>query len=194
MPAALQDWLARRRIMLSLIGFTSLITFNVCIQQTVPYNPFAVTEPTVILAIALLVVGVGIRSWSAGTLKKSRSLTTVGPYAMVRNPLYVGSFLMMFGFCLLCRDWPTLAFVVGPLSFLYWLQVRVEECRLAQLFPTEWPNYMQQTPRFLPYRFSRRLLCGWSLSEWLCNREYRALTATAVGIVAIFAWYMARGG
>ncbi|MCA9134402.1 MAG: isoprenylcysteine carboxylmethyltransferase family protein, partial [Planctomycetales bacterium] len=190
-PAALHNWLARRRVALSLIGFTTLITYNFAIRQTVPYNPLAVGEPLVILALLLLGTGLAIRSWSAGTLNKSRELTMVGPYAVLRNPLYVGSFLMMFAFCLLCRDWLTMAFVAGPLSFLYWLQIRFEERRLANMFASQWPEYARQTPRFLPRRWSRQALQGWSRFEWQRNREYRTIAATGLGLAAVFAWHLA---
>ena len=39
-------------------------------------------------------VGLWIRGWSAGTIHKDEELTTTGPYAFARNPLYVGSFLI----------------------------------------------------------------------------------------------------
>jgi protein-S-isoprenylcysteine O-methyltransferase Ste14 len=184
--------MARRRIAISLTGFVVLVAYNVCIKQTIPLNPLALGEFPVVLAHLMLLTGLAIRSWSAGTLNKSRELTTVGPYALVRNPLYVGSFFMMFAFCLFCRDWPTLVFVAGPMAFLYWLQVRFEEHRLANLFPSQWPAYAQRTPRFFPTRFSREALQGWSLSEWKRNREYRGLLASGIGMLAVAAWYYAR--
>ncbi len=185
-------WLARRRIAISLIGFTTLVVFNVFVRQTIPNNPMAIDQLPVALALSLLLIGLGIRSWSAGTLDKSRTLTTVGPYSLVRNPLYVGSFLMMIGFCILCRDWPTLAFAAGPMAVVYWFQVRFEEKRLARLFPNQWPDYVRSTPRFFPNRLSKRILAGWSLAEWLRNREYKAIAASSTGLVGVFMWFLWR--
>lgn len=185
-------WLARRRIAISLIGFTSLVMFNVFVLQTIPNNPLTVGQPPVLVALLLIAIGLGLRSWSAGTLDKSRSLTTIGPYSLVRNPLYVGSFLMMIGFCILCRDWLTLAFTAGPMAAVYWSQVRFEETRLAKLFPAQWPDYMRSTPRFFPTRISSRIWAGWSQAEWLRNREYKAIASTVVGLFGVWIWFLLR--
>ncbi len=193
-PTSVVNFLARRRIAISLGGFTLLTVFNVMVRQTTPRNPWAISDPWVLAAWSMLLTGLAIRSWSAGTLNKSRELTTVGPYAITRNPLYIGSFLMMFAFCVLCRDWPTLLFVAGPMALLYRLQVLFEERRLERLFPEQWPSYVQSTPRFLPLWPRTPAWTGWTAYEWLRNREYRALAASLVGIGLIWLWhYISRG-
>jgi len=184
--------LSRRRIAISLIGFTGLVIFNVFILKTIPHHPLAVKHPTVAAALLLLILGMFLRSWSAGTLNKSRVLTTVGPYSLIRNPLYVGSFMMMLGFCLLCRDWLTLAFVCGPLVLVYWSQVLLEEERLARLFASQWPAYAQTTPRFVPRRLHRQMWVGWSPAEWLRNREYKAIATAVLGLLAVWVWAILR--
>lgn len=184
--------MSRRRIAISLVGFTTLSLFNVLVAQTVPHNPLLLSNPGTRFGIGLLLVGLAIRTWSAGTLNKSRELTTYGPYALVRNPLYVGSFMMMAGFCVLCRDWPTLLFVAGPMSYLYWKQVRLEEEKLARFFPAQWSDYVRETPRFIPRRIKLTCFSGWSLFEWQRNREYKAIAASLLGILAIWAWHAMR--
>ena len=151
-PQPVLNFFSRRRITISLIGFSGLFAFNALIRQTIPHNPLDVSDRISLLALGLLLIGLAIRTWSAGTLNKSRQLTTCGPYAVTRNPLYIGSFLMMFAFCLLCRDLPTFLFVAGPMSFLYFLQVRFEERRLERLFSDRWHQYCKETPRLFPRR------------------------------------------
>ncbi len=191
-PTKLRNWLARWRVGISLFGFLSLITYNVAVRQTIPHNPLHLSNPWVIGSLSLVLIGLGIRSWAAGTLNKSRELTTTGPYALSRNPLYLGSFLMMFGFCILCKDLPTLIFVAGPLTFLYFGQVEFEEVRLNRMFPDQWPEYRKSTPRLFPRRLSTKAFSGWTLMEWKRNREYRGLVATLCGLAAVAAWYYAR--
>lgn len=174
------------------MGFTGLTAFNLLVVQTVPHNPLMLASPGSGVGMGLLLIGLAIRSWSAGTLNKSRELTTSGPYALIRNPLYVGSFLMMVGFCLLCRDWPTLLFVAIPMSYLYWTQVRLEEEKLSRYFPVQWHDYVQHTPRFIPRRIRSTCFRGWSVFEWRRNREYRALVSSLLGIVAIWVWHVMR--
>jgi protein-S-isoprenylcysteine O-methyltransferase Ste14 len=43
--------------------------------------------------VALFALGSALRWWAAGTLHKDQEVTTGGPYAVARHPLYVGSFL-----------------------------------------------------------------------------------------------------
>ena len=162
---------------------------NVFIVRNVPFNPLNMGNAWVLAALALLVIGLAIRSWSAGTLHKSAEVTNVGPYSLVRNPLYIGSFMMMFAFCILCRDVPTLIFIIGPMSVLYWFQIRFEEKRLLQLFPDQWPGYEASVPRIIPRMISRSTFQGWSASEWLKNREYQALFASMLGLALVYMWY-----
>ena len=189
-----KNWLARRRIAISLIGFSSLVCVNLFVVGNTPMNPFAWDSALSMTALCMTIIGLAIRSWSAGTLNKSRELTTTGPYSLVRNPLYVGSFLMMFAFCIFCRDLPTLCFVAGPMSFLYWIQVAFEERRLNNLFPGQWPGYQSRVPRFIPRQLTADTFKGWTTAEWLRNREYRTLGATCFGIVGLYVWHVLTSG
>lgn len=192
LPAAPQpNWFTRRRIAISLAGFTCLVVANVFWSELVPYNPLAIGQLPVASGLLLVLSGLALRSWAAGTLNKSRQLTTVGPFSLVRNPLYLGSFLMMVGFCILIRNWPAVVFVCGPLAVVYYQQIRFEEQRLAYLFPGQWPDYLRSVPRIVPRRLSRQMWAGWSLAEWRRNREYKALLATGCGLagVLLLRWY-----
>jgi protein-S-isoprenylcysteine O-methyltransferase Ste14 len=144
-------------------------------------------DPLVALGLALLLGGLCIRSWAAGTLHKNRQLTTTGPYSLVRNPLYAGSFLMMAAFCLLLNDPQTLWVVIGPVAFMYWLAVRYEEQTMARMFPADWPAYRASVPAFIP----RRLVptgAGWSLVQWRKNREFQAWAGSLVALAGLAVW------
>lgn len=192
MPTQLRNWLARRRVAISLIGFVALSLYNVFGRQTIPNNPLHLSNGWTIASWGLVLGGLAIRSWSAGTLSKSRDLTTWGPYALSRNPLYLGSFLMMFGFCVFCKDWYTLAFIAGPMTLLYFAQVEFEEVRLSKMFPQEWPSYFSSTPKLFPTRYSKNVWRSPSAEEWIRNREYRAIVATGIGVAAVVGWYYLR--
>jgi protein-S-isoprenylcysteine O-methyltransferase Ste14 len=182
---AVRKWMARRRIAISITCFTALIFFNLVILRRHPFNPLAVWHWNTGIGLALIVVGLGIRSWSAGTLNKLQDLITYGPYALSRNPLYVGSFLMMYGFALIMSDWLSIAFIAGPMSVLYYYQVLNEEKYLSELFPNQWTNYIKQTSRFVPFKFNSKWRSGWSVAQWLRNREYQAIYGAAIGIVGL---------
>ncbi len=185
----LRSWVARRRIAISIACFTALIVFNLAILRRHPSNPLAVWQWQSGIGLSLILMGVGIRTWSAGTLIKVRELITAGPYALSRNPLYVGSFLMMYGFALIMNDWLSIAFIAGPMSMLYYFQVLNEEKYLAALHPEQWASYIKRTRRFVPLKFNSNWHSGWALAQWLHHREYRAIFGALVGVVGLILLY-----
>src|SRR5438477_3135981 len=52
------------------------------------------------MATLLVAAGCALRAWAAGYLLKGKRVAVGGPYAYVRNPLYLGSFMIGAGFCL----------------------------------------------------------------------------------------------
>src|SRR5688500_12913294 len=57
----------------------------------VVYMVFARPEPlTLSIGLAIALVGVMLRAWARGHLRKSEKLDVSGPYAHTRNPLYLG--------------------------------------------------------------------------------------------------------
>lgn len=178
--------LVRRRIALSVVLFGGWLVLDF-LQGDQPRDVLALGEPTVALGWLSILLGLALRSWAAGTLKKQKKLAVGGPYGFVRNPLYVGSFAMMIGFGLLVADWWVVPVLAGPVAWLYWRTVRSEEERLAELFPQEWPAYAASVGRFVPRRLV--LVPGdWSLRQWIANREYQAWLGTALALVALKLW------
>src|SRR5688572_15179988 len=60
---------------------------------------FAKPTPTVLLiGAAVSLVGLAIRAWASGHIRKNAELAVSGPYSYTRNPLYFGSFLIGLGF------------------------------------------------------------------------------------------------
>lgn len=181
----LGEWVVYRRVKISLIGFTILAVVNLLLLKNRPLDPWDWTYTPTVAACLSILTGLTVRGWAAGALHKSETLTQGGPYALVRNPLYVGSFLMMFGFCVLLRDIPTALFVAGPMVAIYWLTTLREEKNLANMFADSWPDYQRLVPRFMPKLFSAGMFEGWSLKQWRKNREYEAILATLAGLIAI---------
>lgn len=177
----------RRRIQISIVVFGVLLLVNLFVRRIQPVDLLDLSNPLSAIGLALLACGLLIRSWAAGTLHKIKTLTNTGIYALVRNPLYVGSFLMMFGFCALLADWLTLAVVAGPLVLMYWAKVRDEEAHLARLFPQDWPHYAAATPRFIP-RLALPTAAGFSAAQWLHHKEYQAAIASLAALLGLYFW------
>ncbi len=185
---ALGLFLIRRRILLSGILFCLLIAKDLAYGFK-PHDLFNASDPWGIAGGVLVCLGLALRSWAAGVLRKDQELTTTGPYRLIRNPLYAGSFLMMFGFCALLGDPKSIWLILGPVLLVYFVKVRQEEQLLARLFPAEWSKYASRTPRFIPFVYSGNLSADWRVSQWMRSREYQALCATLFGLIAIQLWH-----
>jgi protein-S-isoprenylcysteine O-methyltransferase Ste14 len=182
----------RRRVPISVVLFTALVAIDLFVLESRPRSVLNLADPFVAGGLLLVIGGLVVRTWAAGTLRKRRELATTGPYAWIRHPLYFGSFLMMVGFGILIHDPLTLWVVVGPVAWLYWQAVKSEEKQIAKLFPAQWPAYAASVPRFFPRRLMTPQLADWSLAQWLRNSEYQAWISSAIAIIGIQIWYLCR--
>ncbi|HYE13158.1 MAG TPA: isoprenylcysteine carboxylmethyltransferase family protein [Pyrinomonadaceae bacterium] len=140
-------------------------------------------------AVALL--GLLIRAWAAGHIRKNDRLAVTGPYAYTRNPLYLGSFVLGLGFTVAASSslW-LLAALGGAFALLFmgiYLPVmRVEAATLGELFGDEYRRYAEAVPLFLPRLTPYRSAAGgetkFDAGLYLRYREYRA----ALGL--LLAW------
>ena len=134
-------------------------------------------------------LGLAIRAWASGHIRKNAELATSGPYAFTRNPLYFGSFLLGLGFTIASGRW-LLALLFAALFIGIYLPVmRVEASTMAQLFGTEFDTYRRSVPLFFPrltpYRHGNSpdsAPVRFDGALYLRYREYRA----ALGL--IIAW------
>ncbi len=115
------------------------------------------TESTAAFAVELagyvfLIAGLMIRMWSALYLggRKSQQLVTEGPYSICRNPLYLGTLLLIIGAGLCFENVLMLAAMVIVFVPVHLIAVRWEERRLEARFPVEYALYKKTVPRFLP--------------------------------------------
>jgi len=115
-----------------------------------------------------------LRTAASGHVRKNQEVTTSGPYAYTRNPLYLGSMILMIGFGVASRNpWLALALIVVFIA-LYLPVVRVEEDYLRQRFP-EFEDYAQRVPRVIPRtRAQGASTAAFSAELYRKHREYNA--------------------
>ncbi len=103
---------------------------------------------------AVTLAGVILRTWASGHIRKGRALAVTGPYSLVRNPLYLGSFVIAAGFCLmgLTDGWrPLLAVLYAALfALVYGRKMRQEERQLAGKYLESFEDYRRRVPLFWP--------------------------------------------
>jgi protein-S-isoprenylcysteine O-methyltransferase Ste14 len=137
------------------------------------------TRLLLIIGLPIAIAGAVLRALAAGVIRKDSVLTTAGPYAWTRNPLYLGSFLLGLGFAVMSGSWIAAALIVLPSLWIYPHVIRREELHLSKLFPDAFADYCSRVPRFLP-RFQQSS-SSFSLQQYFANREYN----TALGFVAV---------
>jgi len=144
-------------------------------------------HPTGVLILAGLPIalfGAVLRALAAGVIRKDSVLTTSGPYAWTRNPLYLGSFLLGVGFAVMSGSWVAAGLIILPSLVVYPNVIREEEAHLSRLFPDQFHEYCAKVPRFAP-RFGATE-GPFSLRQYVVNREYQ----TALGFVAVLAVFI----
>jgi protein-S-isoprenylcysteine O-methyltransferase Ste14 len=108
------------------------------------------------LGLGLVVVAVFGRIWCSLYISgyKEDRVVSEGPYAIVRNPLYVFSFIGAIGLGLTAGHLLILAIIAGAFLLYYPVVVLAEERHLQRKFGLAYESYLQQVPRFLPRRFT----------------------------------------
>ena len=120
-----------------------------------------------------------------------------GPYAYVRNPLYVGNLLICLGLMLIAHDvW---VYALGLTFFFgeYFFIIRAEENFLRDKFGVAFDDYCAKVPRWMPRStpaFGGALRDGSFDFKRALKKEHNPFAAWATGAVALLAWeHWARG-
>jgi protein-S-isoprenylcysteine O-methyltransferase Ste14 len=138
---------------------------------------------SIFVGSSIAVVGLIIRALASGHVRKNEQLTTTGPYAYTRNPLYLGSIVIAAGFTLASRSWIIAAIAVAMLVLIYIPVIGSEEEFLRARFP-EFNDYCRNVPRLFPrLKLSQGSAGSFSAHLYWKHREYNA----AVGAAAIIA-------
>jgi protein-S-isoprenylcysteine O-methyltransferase Ste14 len=141
------------------------------------------------IAIGTLIAipGIVLRALASGHVKKNEELTTAGPYAYTRNPLYLGSLTMAIGFALAARSIWVLIVIVLMFFVIYLPVIRSEEVFLRSTFPA-FEEYARSVPRLLPRaRAFSRAPGAFSRQLYWQHREYNAALGSVALITALVA-------
>ncbi|MFZ0211561.1 MAG: isoprenylcysteine carboxylmethyltransferase family protein [Candidatus Acidiferrales bacterium] len=169
------------------------IRWRVRVGYPVAIAYLAFAKPTVrslIIGGIVGAIGLVIRAWAAGHLRKHEALATGGPYAFTRNPLYFGSVVLAAGFVVI--GWSIWAgiIVAAYLALFYPAVMRREEAELQAHYGDDFTEYARRVPLFWP-----RLIGGsragvresFSSQLYLRNREYQAAIGFLFGLALLWA-------
>jgi protein-S-isoprenylcysteine O-methyltransferase Ste14 len=143
------------------------------------------TPRSILIGAIIGTIGLLVRASAAGHLHKQQVLTVTGPYAYTRNPLYLGSFILMIGAGVAADSWPSALILLCYFALFYSFVMRREERELYKHHGDAFQEYARTVPLFLPRltpaKFSTENSGAFSFAQYKKNREYRA----AVGFLLL---------
>ena len=145
---------------------------------------------TLLASLVLVLPGLWLRAYASGYVRKNSELTVSGPYAHTRNPLYLGSMTIAFGFALASGSWIVFLALAALFAAIYIPTIQGEEQYLRGQFPG-FDAYAAKVPRLLPRLTPAHLAHAgpaqdrgqFSPTLYLKHREYNSL----MGACAIYA-------
>ncbi len=146
-----------------------LVTVYVCIGLAVwlSYRPeghignTGIRQPLFWAGLSLMAGGLALRFWAIRVLARfftidvniqpGHELIRHGPYRLLRHPSYTGSLMTFLGFGLALGNVWSLLVVLAPVTVAFLWRMRIEERVLADAFPNQYPEYVRQTKRLIPF-------------------------------------------
>jgi hypothetical protein len=134
---------------------------------------------------------VWLRAYAAGYVRKNAELTRTGPYAYTRNPLYLGSMMIAFGFAAAAGSWVILIVLAVLFAVIYLPTIRSEEAYLREHF-AGFEEYAAKVPRLLPRLTAAEFPAHenasggrFSAVQWRHHHEYNALMGAGAIYLAL---------
>ncbi len=116
--------------------------------------PHSLDELLEIFGVAFILLGqifrVSARGLKSEHSKNGDVLIQSGPYALVRNPMYLGILLIGIGIALILFNWRVICIFLLVFIARYLSLIFKEEKKLRVAFPKDYPGYQQRVPRILP--------------------------------------------
>jgi protein-S-isoprenylcysteine O-methyltransferase Ste14 len=174
------EWLFRRRTVIPVPLILAVLL--------APMEAARGSRGVVAAGVVLVATGELMRLWAVrhiGAISRTRSerlgpLVASGPFAFIRNPLYVGNVALWVGFALSARLLWLVPVFVAILAFEYHAIVRWEEQLLEERLGDRYRSYAAKVPRWVPntiHRTARRE-----------RGEFDFSADSAVSAVNVFSW------
>lgn len=155
------------------------------------------TLPTLLISLLLVAPGLATRAYASGYVRKNSELTSSGPYAYTRNPLYLGSMLIAFGFGAAAGNWMLLSLLVALFTAIYIPTILGEEEYLRAHF-IGFDDYAARVPRLIPRMTPAPNAAAsgtFSRTLYLQHREYNSLMGAGAIYLALalkLVWHLHR--
>lgn len=153
------------------------------------------TPWSVLLCGSVGLLGLCLRAYAAGYLRKHEALTMTGPYAYTRNPLYLGSFMLALGAAIAMLSWISASLLLVYFGIFYSMVMRREEKELRARHGAAFEDYARAVPLFVPRLRPAKLpgesAGGFSFAQYKKNHEWEAAFGFLILLGALLLiWYL----
>ena len=147
-----------------------------------------------VIAVSVVIVALGQlwRCWSAGIIGlyrgenvKALKLATSGPYAIMRNPLYFGNFVIGLGWSLIAGKWAVMIFAVSFYVLYVIVIIPHEEEFLRAKFGHDYEEYCKRVKMFMPAKLDIDALKAPVNWEVIRKSEIHTIISTIIGTAII---------
>ena len=143
----------------------------------------------ILIGACVGLIGLAIRAYAAGYLHKQAVLTTTGPYARTRNPLYFGSSILALGAAIAMNSWLSAALLLFYFALVYTLVMRREEIELRGHHGSDFDAYANSVPLFFPRLTAPKqpaaTIGAFSWAQYRKNHEYQAALGFLLLLIAL---------
>lgn len=157
---------------------------------------------TMIIGFIISASGELIRLWAVGyagsetrtTKVGASNLVTQGPFAYVRNPLYLGNILIYFGVSIMANSLFPWLQIIGLIYFFlqYYFIIKDEELYLKNKFKEKYEDYFNEVnkiiPSSTPYEISKQSKLKFDLKQGYISekRTFQAISSIMLMILLIY--------
>jgi len=156
-------WIAARALIYAsvFLGAWAWLAYEAHLRDV----PFGFPLPSWLgsLGIALMVIGAALTAACLATFvvrgqgtpapfDPPREFVASGPYRWVRNPMYIGAFLLLAGYALCAASFAALLVAFAMLGAAMLFVLVYEEPSLERRFGESYRAYRRATPRWIPRR------------------------------------------
>ncbi len=144
------------------------------------------SDKSTINGIWFILTGLLLRTWANGYAIKLEKLTTSGPYAFVRHPLYLGTMLIAVGFIVMLKIFYIGALFLPIMIIIYLRTIKKEEQMLELKFKRQYTAYKNKIPAIVPAIFPYREGEKWpfSLKRLIKSQEYKLFLWAIIFVIA----------
>ena len=136
---------------------------------------------------------ISARGYKEENTSNGNALVKDGPYAVIRNPMYFGTFIIGAGVVVMLLE-PWFFFLFAAVFFMIYIpQMKKEERVLSERFGQEYKDYCKLTPKYFPrFDYLIRLNQYVSLKPFWIKKEINSLVTTIAVVLLIEIWEHAR--